>query len=460
LEGIRVTGLKSIPRAPGWLPLVGHTLPLTRQPYGFIKTLHTTGDLVRVDLGPMPMYFVTNAKLAYEVMVTKARSFHKGRFFDRLRALAGDGLATSDGETHRTHRRLMQPMFHKQRIAAYAEAMSSRAVEMIETWKDGETLQIESVMSDYVVNTLADAMFSTDIGAPAAEAVRRNVPIIIENLLFRTVSPPFLDGMPIPPNRKFDRATKELLRVIDHVVAQAREAAVDGQVDGPDLMSTLLSARDADTNEALSDEEVRDELGTILFAGTETTASTMAWGLYEVATHPEVEAKVLAELDAVAGDRPLTFDDVAELKYLRQVVDETNRLHSVTLLMRRNIEPVELGGIDLPVGTEIAFSLYALHQDPRVFPDAGEFDPDRWLPERAADLPREAFLPFGAGARKCIGDAFSWTEIIIALGTVLREWKLEPVRDHTPKEAPAAMPHPDHMPMTISRRQVREPVTA
>jgi cytochrome P450 len=427
---------------------------MSRQPYGFIKSLHETGDLVRVDLGPMPMYFVTNAKLAYEVMVTKARSFHKGRFFDRLKALVGDGIATSDGETHRTHRRLMQPMFHKQRIAEYGELMSRRAAAMSDSWQDGETIAVEKVMTEFVVNTLAAAMFSTDLGAPAAEAVRRNVPIIIENLLFRTVSPPFLDHVPIPPNRRFDKATKELLRVIDEVVAASRKA---GDEDGRDLLTTLLSARDADTNEALTDEEVRNELGTILFAGTETTASTLAWCLYEIAQHPDIEERVLAEIHEVVGDRPVAFDDVAELKYVRRVMDEVNRLHSVTLLMRRAIEPVELGGVDLPVGTEIAFSLYALHQDPRVFPDAERFDPDRWLPERSEDLPREAFLPFGAGARKCIGDAFSWTEIIITLATVLRQWKFTPGSGHTPKEAPAAMPHPDHMPMTLSRRKVREP---
>jgi cytochrome P450 len=426
---------------------------MAQAPYAFITSLHTTGDLVRVDLGPMPVYFVTSAELAHEVMVTKARSFHKGRFFDRLRQLVGDGLATSDGDLHRAHRRLMQPMFHKQRIAGYAEDMSNRALELAESWTEGETVEVDAVMGEFVVNTIAAALFATDIGAPAAEVVRRNVPVIIQNLLLRTVSPPVLDRVPIPPNRRFDRAAKELLKVIDGVVTAARAAGEGDLAEAPDLLSTLLAARDADTGQALTDEEVRDELGTILFAGTEATASTLAWALYEVATHPEVEERLLAEIDAVVGTGPVTFEDIGRLEYLRKVVDETVRLHSVTLLMRRAIEPVEIGGVTVPAGTEIAFSLYGLHRDPRVFPHADTFDPDR-------ELPREAFLPFGSGNRKCIGDAFSWTEIIIAMATVLARWRLRPSADHTPKEAIAAVPHPDRMPMTVTRRSVREPVPA
>jgi cytochrome P450 len=454
-----VTGLRSIPRAAGWLPVLGHTLALSRKPFAFFESLRTKGDLVRVDIGTMPVYFVNSGKLAYEVMVTKGRSFHKGRFFDRLRQLVGDGLATANGDLHRRHRRLMQPMFHKQRIAGYADLMSNRARELADSWQSGALLNVDLEMAEFVVNTLATAMFSTDIGAPAAEAVRRNVPIIIQNLLLRTVSPKWLDRLPIPPNRRFDRATKELLRVIDDVVAVARKSE-DGEQTADDLLSTLMAARDADTNEALTDTEVRDELGTILFAGTETTAAILAWTLYHVSVNPHVEERLLAEIDEVVGTGSIGFEEVAKLEYLRRVVDEVARLYGVTLLMRRAIEPVEIGGVMLPVGTEVAFSLYALNRDPRVFPEPDRFDPDRWLPERTQDMAREAFLPFGAGARKCIGDAFAWTEIIITAATILARWKLEPIPDHTPREAVAAMPHPDHLPMTVARRKVREGAAA
>ncbi len=423
-------------------------LPLSRDPLGFLKTLRHTGDLCRVHIGTMPVVFVNSAELAYEVMVTQATHFHKGRFFDRLRSLVGDGLATSDGATHRRNRRLMQPLFHRERIAGYTELMGTRARDLADSWKEGQELEVGEVMAQWVVTTLGATMFSTEIGGPAAEVVQRNVPIIIENLLMRTVSPRILDALPIPANRKFDAATRELHEVIDEVVAAVRKV---GDSDQPDLLSTLIAARDIDTGEGLTDAEVRDELGTILFAGTETTATTLAWAFHEIARHPEVEEQLLAEIDSVVGRRVVTFEDVGRLPYLRRVVDEVARLHGVTLLMRRAIEPVEIGGVELPVGTEVAFSLYALHRDPRLFPEPDRFDPDRWLPERSRGL-RQSFLPFGAGNRKCIGDAFSWTELIVALATVLARWQLRPVPGSSPREVAAAVPHADRLPMTVHAR--------
>lgn len=424
-------------------------VPLSRGPLAFLRTLKDTGDLTRVHIGTMPVVFVNSLELAYEVMVTQAGRFHKGRFFDRLRSLVGDGLATSDGATHRQHRRLMQPMFHQRRIAGYAELMSARARELADSWVPGQTLDVGKVMAEWVVTTLAATMFSTDIGKPAAEVVQRNVPIIIENLLTRTVSPKILDGMPIPANRRFDAASRELHQVIDEVVAAVRQVGSDDQ---PDLLSTLIAARDADSGERLSDVEVREELGTILFAGTETTATTLAWAFHEIARHPDVESQLLAEIDAVVGTRPVTFADMARLPYLRRVIDEVARLHSVTLLMRRAIEPVEIGGVLLPVGTEVAFSLYALHQDARVYPEPQRFDPDRWLPGRGPEV-RQAFLPFGAGNRKCIGDAFSWTEITIALATVLSRWQLRPATETAPREVAAAVPRANRLAMTVVPRR-------
>ncbi len=442
-------GLHSIPRAPGRLPLLGHVWPLWRDPLGFLKTIRETGDLVRVELGTLPVVFVTSPKLAHAVMVTHGPSFEKGRLFDRVRGLVGDGLATAGSQVHRRHRRLMQPSFHHARITGYCDIISSRARDLAESWQPGQHLAMEREMGEFSIVTLAATMFSADIGRPALEVVRRDVPTILKYMLLRAVSPAALDGLPIPSNRRFDAAAANLRRVIDEVIAATHRA---GDTESPDLLSTLLAARDADTGDALSDAEVRDELVTILFAGTETVASTLSWAFYEIARHPEVEKRLLAELDSVVGDRPVTFEDVARLTYTRQVLDEAVRLHGVTLLMRRTMVPVELGGVTVPAGTEVAFSLYALLRDPEHYPEPGRFDPDRWLPERRATLPREAFIPFGAGSRQCIGDAFARAEMTITLATVLTRWQLRPAAGHVPKEATAAMPHPDHIPMTVHPR--------
>ncbi|MDI3404253.1 cytochrome P450 [Streptomyces cavernicola] len=440
---------RSVPRARGALPVLGHALKLWRDPLGFLKSLRAQGELVRVDLGTMPMYVATSARLINEVTVKKARSFEKGRLYDRVRPLVGNGLATASGEVHRSHRRLMQPMFHKERISGYAEVMSGRAMALAESWTDGQELAVEQVMGEYAIETLAATMFSTDIGRPAVESVRRNLPVILKNMLIRAASPKLFDRLPIRPNRDFDAASASMRKVIDEVVAGQRRS---GDTDQADLLSVLLAARDADTGEALTDEEVRDELVTILFAGTETTASALSWTFHELARHPDVEKQLVAEIDEVVGDRQVTIEDIPRLPGIRRVLDEVIRLYGVTLLMRRTTEEVELGGVPVPPGTEIAFSLYAMHRDPELYANPDAFDPDRWLPERRSEIGREEFVPFGSGNRKCIGDVFAWTEATIVLATVLRRWQLRPLPGHTPKESASAMTHPDHVPMKVVAR--------
>ncbi|MCX4524145.1 MULTISPECIES: cytochrome P450 [unclassified Streptomyces] len=444
--------MRSVPRAPGAVPLLGHALHLWRDPFGFLTGLREHGDLVRVDLGTMPMYVATSAFLVREVTVTQARDFEKGRFFDRLRPLAGNGLANSDGEVHRKHRRLIQPMFSKERIAGYSDTMSRNALALADSWTPGLEVDLEQAMADYAIETLASTLFSADIGLPAVAAVRENLPVLLKNLLVRAASPKFLDRLPIRANRDFDAASASLRRVIDEVILTARRS---GDTERDDLLSLLLRAQDSEGGEPLTDAEVRDELSTILFAGAETTAATLAWTFHELAAHPEVEAQVVAEIRDVVGDGPVSISDVPRLVCLRRVIDEVIRLHGVTLLMRRNTVPVELGGFTLPVGTEVAFSLYAVHRDPDLYANPDSFDPDRWLPHRQAEagLGREAYVPFGAGNRKCIGDTFVWAEVTIAIATLLSRWRLTPVPGHTPREVASAVARADRILMTVEPRR-------
>jgi len=185
--------------------------------------------------------------------------------------------------------------------------------------------------------------------------------------------------------------------------------------------------------------------------GVETVASTLAWAFHELAGNPEAEERLLAEIDTVVGDRPVGFEDIPKLEQTRRVVDETMRLHAVTMLMRRTVEPVEIGGALIPAGAEFGISLYGIHRDPGVFDHPTRFDPDRWLPDRRADLPREAYLLFGTGARKCIGDTVALTELVITLATVLRTRRLRPV-GKAPAEAVSAMPQPVGLTMRVEAR--------
>ncbi|KMO93895.1 cytochrome P450 [Streptomyces roseus] len=404
--------------------------------------------MLRLDIGSMPVVVVTSASTVNEVLVKKAKSFRKGRLFERVRPLVGNGLANSDGAQHMRNRRLIQPVFYKERLQDYAYVMSAHARTLTDSWTAGQRIDVHQVMGDFAIESLAATLFSADIGRPAVQAVREDLPVILQNMLRRALAPKFTDDWPIW--KKFDTSAARMRAVIDDVITATRAAAPGTRTD---LLSLLLSARD-DAGIGLTDEEVRDELTTMLFAGSETTASTLAWALHHLAHRPDIEQEVLAEIDRVLGVRDtISFADVAHLPSVTRVLDEALRLHGVVTLMRRATEPVTIGGYSLPAETEVLLSLYALHRNPDLYPEPDLFDPDRWLPEQRQARPREHEVPFGAGNRKCIGDRFAWMEATIALATVLQRWKLRPVPGvKAPRESTASMAHPTAMPMIVQPR--------
>ncbi|MFE2598783.1 cytochrome P450 [Streptomyces sp. NPDC059396] len=442
---VRATGLASVPVAPGRLPVLGHALSLWRHPLEFLRGLSSAGDLVRIDIGTLPVCCVTRADLVHDLLVTKARSFEKGRFFDRLRPLAGDGLATASAEVHRSHRGLVRPSFHHDRIADYTAIMSRRTAALTESWRPGQTVVLDEEFCSLVGAIMAEAMFSAPLGRQAELAVRRDGPVIFDNLLVRTLLPRFLDRVPVPANRRFNAASRRMRTVIDEVIRAYR---ADGRDHG-DLLSALMLARDADTGRALDDLEIRDELVTILIGGIEGTAATLAWIFHELGRLPEAARRVREEAREVARSGLIRHQDLGRLEYTGRVVDEALRLKGVPFLMRRAVEPVEIDGVRLPAGTEVGFSLHALHRDPRLFPDPERFDPDRWLPERRHSRPRHAFMPFGAGSRKCVGDVFARTEMITVAATVLARWDVRPVPGHSVREVTSAVIRPNRLPVTV-----------
>ncbi|MEU1277805.1 cytochrome P450 [Streptomyces sp. NPDC005805] len=439
--------LETIPLATGGVPGLGHVPRLLRDPLAVLRSLHTEGPVVLLKVGTMPMVYVTSPETVNEVMVKKARSFRKGRLFDRVSELVGEGLANSNGSKHLRNRRLMQPMFYKERLAGYADVMSGRARSLADSWHHGQELDANGVMVTYAIETLAATLFAADIGRPAVQSVREDLPVIMRNMLRRALAPTWMDAWPIW--KEFNRSATRMRSVIDDVITRTRAADPEGR---PDLLSLLLAARDGD-GVGFTDEEVRDELTTMLFAGSETVASTLAWALHHLALNPDVERAVLDEIKTVVGDRPVAFADVMRLPTVTRVLDETIRLHGVVTLMRRSTEPVTIGGHELPAGTEVLISLYGLHRHPGLYPDPERFDPDRWLPERVAARPREHALPFGAGNRRCIGDRFAWMEAVITLATLLPRWKLVPRPGaRPPTEATASMAHPDRVEMVVHQR--------
>ncbi|HWM39215.1 MAG TPA: cytochrome P450 [Streptomyces sp.] len=433
-------GIDAIPRAPGWMPLLGHAWPL-RDPLGFLKSLRHTGDLVRVNFGTLPVVVPTSHELVHDVLL--GNGYEKGRLYDRMELAVGGGLATNE-TNHMERRRAIQPVFADQYMEHYSAIMASRAQQVAGSLEAGQQVDVDKTMSAFAIGSLAECMFASELGQDAVDSVQRIIPVILQTMLARAVSPPWSDRWPVASNRRFIAAAKELRTVIDDVVARTSRS----EVQHLDLLSLLLAAQDPETGLGLTPRDVRDELSTMQFAGTETTAATLTWAFHELAHHPEVEEAVVAEIDRVVGERPVTHADVAKLEITQKVVQEALRLHGVTMVMRRvkPEAPVTLGGYELPGGTEVVISLYAVNRHPDLYEDPEAFNPDRVQP------PRKYRLAFGAGKRKCIGEGFSLMEATILLATVLRQWKLRPVPGHTVKEAVSAMAHAQSMPMTPQPR--------
>lgn len=407
-----------IPVAPGRLPLLGHTLPMLRGRQEFTASLRRYGDIVRVDLGTMHTYVVTSPALVHELLITKGPQFRKGALFDKFLPFFGNGLATSNGAFHRRQRRLVQPAFHRDRIARYAEVMTRAAADLTATWRPGQVRVVEEDSQALAVTIVGEALFSTELGGAAIEEVRRSIFLILKYGMVRALSPSFVEKLPLRGNREFDAAIARMRAIVLDVVRARRSAAAG--TDHGDLLSVLLPAD-------MTDEQVHDEVMTLLVGGIETTALALAWTWHELARHPEVERRVHAEVDEVLGGRAPTFADVGHLPYVKQVVSEVLRMYPVWFLMRRALEPVELGGAALPASAEVIYSPHALHHDPDSWEHPYRFDPGRWTPERAAGIPKGAYVPFGAGARQCVGNLFALTEIVLTVATVAARWRLAPV---------------------------------
>lgn len=438
----------AVPIAPGRWPLLGHTPAILRHRLGFTSSLRPHGDVVRIDLGSMRTHFVTTPELVHRVLVTDGASFEKGAMFDKFRPYVGNGLVMSSGAFHMRQRRLMQPAFHRGEIARHLETMVRAGKDLTDSWRPGEVREVDEDMQALAVTIVGETLFSAGLGRAAIEEARRSIPVVIKYGMLRVLSPAFLERLPIPPNRRFDEATARMRAIVLDLIARRRASGGDTG----DLLSMLLRARDEETGEGMSDEQVHDEVITLLSAGIETSALALAWVFHEIARHPEIERRVHAEVDEVLHGRPVTFDDLPRLEYTRRVVNETLRMYPLWILMRRAIAEVDLGAARLTPGDEVIISPHAMHFDARSHPEPDRFDPDRWTPERAAAMPRGSYLPFGAGTRQCIGNSFALTEIIAVVATVAARWRLVPVADKPVTVKVTSTAYPSRLPMTAVPR--------
>ncbi|MFF4116905.1 cytochrome P450 [Streptomyces sp. NPDC001714] len=454
-----------VPTAPGGLPLIGHAHHLARTPLPFITSLREHGSVVRIRLGPTSAYVVTDPVLTRTVLVTEAAHFAKGgRIFDVLRGVFGDGLATvADGDTHLRNRRLMQPMFNKVHIATRGNAMIDQVRSMVGAWEEDQLRDMFADMNDVTLAAFLVALFGMDLPANLQREFTVIMPVIMKEAIRQTILPPWVTRLPLPANRAHTHRVARLRALIDQAIdhhsgrsagtspatahdpAEAagcpHKAAANEQAG---LFETLLAAGDQFTRRQLQDEAI-----TLMNAAIETTATALAWTLYELTQHPEIEQRLRAELDAVCTGRPLRQEDLDRLPYARQVLQEALRKYGPAWMVTRvATRDIDLGGHHIPQGADIVWSPYLLQNDPAHFPEPASFDPDRWPPDRVPTT-RDSLFAFGDGRRKCIGENFAWTEMQIILATVLQTWPRLRLVSRPPRPQTAITVKPDQLAMVF-----------
>jgi cytochrome P450 len=405
------------PRFPGeaFLVVLRGRLPAYRRLAGL------GSDVCFVRAGRYRVHLLTHPELVRELLTEKEEAFSKGKVLQRARYLFGDGLLTAEGALHRKHRKVVLHAFHYGRIQQYAETMVGETQRMVATWRPGSTIGVDREMMALTLAIVARTLFGADVHEHAealSKTFRTNL-----RLLSRK-SNPVLDALARASGVN-SLQERQISRRLDRYVGaliQTRRSSDNGH---DDLLQMLLESRDAQGEPAYSAREVRDEVVTMLVSGHETTAIGLTWLWYLLARHPEVEARLHAEVDAVLGDRPPGFADVERLPFTRQVVAETLRLYApLWAFARQATAPVDIGGHQLAPGEFVLVSPLMLHHDPAYWRDPLRFDPDRFAPGADRERHRFAYMPFSAGPRGCIGEQFAWTEIALVVATIAQRWRL------------------------------------
>jgi cytochrome P450 len=411
------TLFSSIVYRPGRSPLVF-----------FANLVRQYGDVVHFKASGEHMYLVTNPRHVREILVTNQRNFRKGRGLERTKGLLGEGLLTSEGETHLRQRRLMQPAFHKDRIATYAAVMTEYAERASGQWSDGATLDVAEAMMRLTLNVVGKTLFNADVESQAKD-VGSALGAVMGSFWIRML--PFADTierLPLPALRRAREARVTLDQIVYRMIAERRQTPGDRG----DLLSMLLLARDEEDNgRGMSDDQVRDEALTIFLAGHETTANVLSWTWYLLSQSPEVEGRLHEEVDRVLAGRVPRLEDIPSLGFVEKVVTESMRLYPPAWIIgRRAIDAFTLDAYSIPARSLVAVSPYLTQRDARYFPEPERFDPDRWSTEFKAGLPPFAYYPFGGGTRRCIGESFAWMELVLVIAAIARNWQFRLVPGH------------------------------
>jgi cytochrome P450 len=414
------------PPGPRGYPVLGMLPQLRSDPVRtFLDAADRYGDIVHLKAGPYHGFLLSDPAAIKHVLQDNARNYHKSPLYDRLRDSLGNGLLTSEDSFWLRQRRLAQPAFHRQRLIAMADAMVACTEQMLERWEQtasaGKTIDVVEEMMGLTQAIIVRTMFSTDLGM-TAEIVNRTWPIINRRIGETFWATKLETRLPLPANRRFWRALRELDSVVYRIIADRRRSGRDEA----DLLSMFLSARDDETGVGMTDRQLRDEVMTMLLAGHETTSLALSWTYYLLSQHPDIERTITDEVDQVIGGGRPSFAHVDRLTRTRQTIEETLRLYPPAWgFSRLALGDDEVSGCRVPTGSIVFLIPFVIHRRPKWWPNPDRFDPDRFAPEREAARPRFAYIPFGGGPRGCIGNQFAMLEAQLIVAAVAQRFHIE-----------------------------------
>jgi cytochrome P450 len=405
-----------------------------------VDTARDYGEIVPLRFGPVGAVMLTSPAAIEAVLTRHHAHFRKPGGLRALRILIGNGLVISEGDFWLRQRRLMQPAFHRSSIARYGEVMVARAQRRLARWQVGSVIDAVEEMRPLTLEIASECLFGTEISDDEIAMVR-DAMVTAESHLQTRVSTLRMfipDWVPTPGNLRTKAAVARLDRLVHRIIA-ARRADPEGHAA---LRSVMMHA--GDDGGAMADRQLRDEVLTLLVAGHETTAFTLAWTLHLVASHPQTDAALRAELASVLDGRPPSVADMPQLKLTEHVVWEAARLYPAGYVTAREaVSEVDIEGYRVRRRNVILLPQWAMHRDPRFFDDPGAFRPERWADGLAKRLPRGVYFPFGMGSRQCIGAPFAMQEAVLVLASILQRFRLEPATAGDVEAVPKVALQPD-----------------
>ena len=426
---------KSYPPGPPFLPrLLSGKLFRGNATDNMTNAAREFGDLVHYHVFGHHIYQLNHPSLVEDFLLKDANKHHRGIVMQRAKAVLGEGLLTAEEPLHMRQRRLMQPAFLRQRIAAYGEVIGHNAAAISAHWQPGTTVDLHEEMLELALRIVAKCLFDLDVQS-RAEVMKVSAAVDAFMGFLPLALLPFsnlIQRLPIPAMRRIHKGQAELDTMIYAMIHERRQ----NPGDRGDLLSMLLAAEDAEENtgtmpDRMTDTQIHDECLTIMLAGHETTANALSFALWLIATHPEVQQRLHDEALAVLGStHTANADDYPRLPYAYAVFAEAMRLYPPVYVTARTCEiPYQIAGYPIARGAVLLAPQFILHRDPRFWPNPDTFDPTRFLPEAretAKARPRFAFYPFAAGSRQCIGEGLAWMEGVFTLATIARDWHLRP----------------------------------